>query len=109
MGDIDSTCDRIIVLEGGQVVEQGAVADFTQETSTIVIDVDDGRDALAAALARRGIEAVIEGASVIVELENEELYDAVRDAIVGVLAGTTIADLAERDRLAKPGGTRYII
>ena len=94
MGDIESTCDRIIVLEGGQVVEQGSVAGFTQETSTIVIDVDDGRDALAAALARRGIESVLEGTSVVVELESEELYDAVRDAIVD--AGVRLRRLAPR-------------
>ena len=82
MGDVDRTCDRIIVLEGGRVVEQGDVSGFTQETSKIVIDVDDGRDALAAALAKRGIEPVLEGASIIVELESEELYDSIRDAIV---------------------------
>lgn len=82
MGDVDRTCDRIIVLEGGRVVEQGDVSGFTQETSTIVIDVDDGRDALAAALVKRGIEPVFEGTSIIVELESEELYDTIRDAIV---------------------------
>lgn len=38
-----------------------------------------------------------------------EMWAAVRDAIVGVLSNTTVADLAERDRLAQPGGTRYII
>ena len=38
-----------------------------------------------------------------------EMWFAVRDAIVGVLSSTTIADLAERDRLAQPSGTRYII
>ena len=38
-----------------------------------------------------------------------EMWAAVRDAIVGVLSSTTIADLAERDRLAQPGATRYII
>ncbi len=38
-----------------------------------------------------------------------EMWAAVRDAIVGVLSNTTIADLAERDKLAQPGGARYII
>ena len=38
-----------------------------------------------------------------------EMWAAVRDAIVDVLSSTTIADLAERDRLARAGGTRYII
>ena len=31
MGDIERTCDRIIVLDGGHVVEEGAVSRFTQE------------------------------------------------------------------------------
>jgi Rrf2 family protein len=38
-----------------------------------------------------------------------EMWAAVRDAILGVLTNTTIADLAERDRVAQPAGTRYII
>jgi len=81
MGDVERTCDRIIVLEGGHVVEQGAVSGFTQETSTLVIDVDD-EEKLAAALSSRGIETNRDGTSLVVELANDELYDAVRDAIV---------------------------
>lgn len=38
-----------------------------------------------------------------------QMWLAVRDAVVGVLGKTTIADLAERDRLAQPAGARYII
>jgi Rrf2 family protein len=38
-----------------------------------------------------------------------EMWSAVREAILGVLANTTIADLAERDRQAQPAGARYII
>lgn len=38
-----------------------------------------------------------------------EMWTNVRDAVVGVLANTTISDLAERDRAAQPSGARYII
>ena len=38
-----------------------------------------------------------------------EMWAAVRDAILGVLDNTTIADLAERDRAAQPVGARYNI
>ena len=82
MGDVESTCDRIIVLEGGRLVDEGAVSGFTQETQTIVIDVDDNRDQLVEALANRGIQAKIEGLSVVMQQDNEEQYDAIRDAIV---------------------------
>ena len=82
MGEVEQTCDRIIVLEGGRVTEQGEVAGFTQDTQTLVIDVDDNQSALVAALAKRGIPATIEGFSVIIEQDNDEQYDAVRDALV---------------------------
>ena len=82
MGDVESVCDRIIVLDGGRVTEQGDVSRFTSETETLYIDVDDYRDELAAALASRGIEAAIEGLSLVVEQEDDEQYDLIRDAIV---------------------------
>ena len=82
MGDVEITCDRIIVLDGGHVAEEGAVSRFTQETQTLVIDVDDNRDELVAALGKRGIQAVVDGLSVIVEQESEEQLDAIRDAVV---------------------------
>ena len=82
MGDVETTCDRIIVLDGGHVTEEGTIALFTQETRSLVIDVDDNRDELVAALAKRGVEAIVQGASIVVEQESEEDYDAIRDAVV---------------------------
>ena len=82
MGDVESTCDRIIVLEAGHVTEQGAVAQFTRETETILIDVDGNPDELITALAGRGVNAVVDGVSLAVELDNDEQYDAIRDALV---------------------------
>ena len=84
MGDVERTCDRVIVLEGGRVAQMGAVSGFTQETHTLYIDVDDHRDELIAALARRDIIASVDGLSVIVEQDSEEQYDAIRDAVVEV-------------------------
>ncbi|MCH7843391.1 MAG: ABC transporter ATP-binding protein [Chloroflexi bacterium] len=82
MGDVESTCDRIIVLEAGHVTEQGAVAQFTRETETILIDVDGNPEELITALAGRGVNAVVDGVSLAVELDNDEQYDAIRDALV---------------------------
>ncbi len=82
MGDVESTCDRIIVLEDGHVTEQGAVAQFTRETETVLIDVDGDREELIAVLASRGITAVVDGASLAIELDGDEQYDAIRDSLV---------------------------
>ena len=82
MGDVESTCDRIIVLESGRVTEQGAVAQFTRETETVLIDVDGNREEVIAALASRGITAVADGMSLAVELDDDAQYDAIRDSLV---------------------------
>ena len=86
MGDVESTCDRIIVLEGGHIVDEGTVSRFTQETQTLFIEVDDKREELVQALAERGIQATISGPSLVVEGASEEQYDAIRDAVVEVNA-----------------------
>ena len=82
MGDVETTCDRIIVLDGGRVTEEGAVSGITQETETLLIEVDDNREELVIALASRGIIATLDGSSLAVELESQSEYDAIRDALV---------------------------
>lgn len=82
MGDVETTCDRIIVLDGGRVTEEGAVSGFTQETETLLIEVYDNREELVIALASRGIIATLDGSSLAVELESQSEYDAIRDALV---------------------------
>ena len=84
MGDVESTCEQLIVLDGGHVTEEGAVSGYTRETQTIFIDVDDKRDELVAALISRGINATVEGSSVAVVQESEEQYDHIRDVLVEV-------------------------
>ena len=81
MGDVESTCDRIIVIEGGEIIEQGEVSQFTQETRTLLIDVDDRRDEVLAALGQRGIEAETEGHSIVVLMSADEQLDDIRDAV----------------------------
>ena len=38
-----------------------------------------------------------------------DMWQSVREAILGVLDNTTIADLAEKDRTVSAGGARYVI
>ena len=82
MGDVERTCDRIVVLDGGHVTEEGDVSRLTQETQILVIQVDDKRDELVVALANHGIPSTVEGSEVVVEQLTEEQYDAIRDAVV---------------------------
>ena len=82
MADIERTCDRIIVLQGGQLVQSGEVGQFTKETATVFIEVDSNREGLMAALEKRGIAAIVDGSGMTIEGPDESVYDHVRDALV---------------------------
>jgi len=86
MADVERTCDRIIVLRGGQLVHAGDVAQFTKETETVFIEVDSHREQLVAALERRGIVVTAEGGGMTIEGPDETVYDHVRDALVEAAA-----------------------
>jgi ABC-2 type transport system ATP-binding protein len=82
MADVERTCDRIIVMQGGHLVHAGEVGQFTQETQTVFIEVDTNRDALVSALRRRGVVVSADGSGLTIEGPDESVYDHVRDALV---------------------------
>ena len=82
MGDVETTCDRIIVLEGGVVSEAGDVAGFTEESETVYVDVYDNVDGLVTSLVDRGLQASMDGVSIAVEGVGDAEYDEIRDALV---------------------------
>ncbi len=83
VGDVERACDGILVIEGGRVTEQGAVRRFTRETMTMMIEVEERRDELVAALAGRGIASAPDGrGTVVVEDARGDALDAIRDALV---------------------------
>ena len=82
MADVERTCDRIVVLQGGQLVQSGEVKSFTEETETVFIEVDSNRDELVTALEKRGVSVTADGGGLYVEGSDETVYDHVRDALV---------------------------
>ena len=82
MSDVERTCDRIIVLQGGTVVQSGEVAQFTKDTATVFIEVDTNREPLIRALETRGVAVTEDGNGLYIEGADESVYDHVRDALV---------------------------
>jgi len=82
MADVERTCDRILVLQSGRIVESGEVEQFTRDTETVFIEVDANRDRLVAALEGRGVRVTVDGAGLTIEGPDESVYDHVRDALV---------------------------
>jgi len=82
MVDVERTCDRIIVLQDGRLVQSGAVDHFTKETETVFLEVDANRERLVAALERRGVAVTADGTGLTIAGPDESVYDHVRDALV---------------------------
>jgi ABC-2 type transport system ATP-binding protein len=96
MSDVERTCDRIIVLQGGRLVQSGEVSTFTTETETVFIEVDANRDGVMAALQAQGVVVRIDGSGLHVEGADDSIYDMVRDAVV--TAGAPLRRMAPRRR-----------
>jgi ABC-2 type transport system ATP-binding protein len=106
MGDVERTCDSVVVLDAGKVIRTGGVAGLTEETETVLVDVVEGAAELLAALERRGLAPRLEGNRLTIEHLSGEGFDTLRDAIVETNA--LLYRLApERHTLAQvftPGG-----
>jgi ABC-2 type transport system ATP-binding protein len=57
---------------------------FTGTSQVLVVEVDEGLPALAAELTRRGVASRQDGRVLLVRLEGDATYDAIRDAIAGL-------------------------
>ena len=86
MGDVERTCDRILVIRSGRLERSGELGSFTEETRTVFIEVDSNREGLVAALEGRGVTVVVDGGGLTIEGPDESVYDHVRDALVEVEA-----------------------
>jgi ABC-2 type transport system ATP-binding protein len=111
MGDVERTCDRILVLEQGRVVHQGEVSAFTQETETLYVEVTGRQDEFLAALRARQVTSRLEGTTIVVPEVVDERYDLIRDALVASGAPLrrmaphrrTLVELFRADAREEPG------
>jgi ABC-2 type transport system ATP-binding protein len=82
MGDVERTCDAVIVLDAGKVLRTGAVAGLTEETETVLVDLVEGAAELARVLSERGIAVQLDGNRLTLPQVSGDDYDVLRDAVV---------------------------
>ena len=73
------TCDRIIVLQGGQSAFRES---NSPRRETVFIEVDSNREGLVTALERRGVVVTAERTGLTIEGPDHSVYEHVRDALV---------------------------
>ena len=81
LGEIERVCDFLVAIDAGKLLRAGPLGSFTERTGTLAIEVEEGEDRLAAALAGRGIQAVADGRTILIAVADDRPYDIVRDAI----------------------------
>ncbi|MET9516227.1 ABC transporter ATP-binding protein [Streptomyces sp. NPDC002994] len=101
LGELERTCDHVVVIDGGKLLRSSSTSDFTQTTATLAVEVTDsdthpdGTRALREALTAAGLtlqasaEDGLPGAGhiLLIEATGEETYDLVRDAVADLGIG----------------------
>ncbi len=97
MGEVERTCDNIIVLEAGRVTLEGSVSGFTENTDVLAVEIDSRHDEFIAALSERDIEAELDGNSVLVAHEDGRRLEHIQDALIE--AEAPLRRMAHRRRM----------
>lgn len=104
LGELERTCDHVVVIDGGTLLRSSSTSEFTQTTTTLAVEVTDsdthpdGTDALRRKLLGAGVKLIgndgvdtggLPGAGhiLLVEATGEETYDLVRDSVAGLGLG----------------------
>jgi len=81
LGEIERVCDHLVAIEGGKLLRSAPLGSFTERTGTLAVEVEEGRDELAARLAAAGLTTIVDGSAVLIDLVDERPYDLVRDTV----------------------------
>jgi len=87
LGEIERVAGWLVAIDAGRLLRTAPLASFTERTGQLLVETEEEGEPLAARLAGRGIEAVADGRTVLVDLASGgggeyDVYDAVRDEAV---------------------------
>jgi ABC-2 type transport system ATP-binding protein len=94
LGEIERVCDFLVAIEAGKLLRAAPLGSFIERTGTLAVEVDEGAERLAAALVAAGLDVRVTGHTVLVALEGESTYDAVRDSVAEL--GLALVRLEQR-------------
>jgi len=99
LNEIERVCDGLVLIEQGRLVRAGRIAELTDETSILLVELEGDAGPLAAQLREQGIEAAADGRRMEIIVEPADALP-VRDAVVGAVAdaGLPLLRLEQRRR-----------
>ena len=81
LGELERTCDHVVVIDGGQLLRSSSTAEITAKGAVLVVEVTERGEDFAAELRAQGLEAAADGDVVQIGLVDEATYDAVIAAV----------------------------
>ena len=84
LSEIERVCDGLIVIEGGKLMRTGRIAELTDETAVLAVEVERDADGLAATLVARNLDVRVLGRTLEVSVgtADDGVHDAILDAVV---------------------------
>ena len=81
LGEIERVCEYLVVIDGGHLLRQGPLGDFTAAMGVLAVVVVGEGGVLAANVRAGGLGVEVEGRMVLVALEGDErAFDLIRDS-----------------------------
>ena len=85
LSEIERVCDGLIVIDDGKLMRTGRIAELTDETAVLAVEVEWDADRLAALLTERGLEVQVLGRELEIAGEGTDgVHDAILDAVVAL-------------------------
>ena len=81
LGEIEQICDHLVAIDGGRLLRADTISSVTKASAVLLVEVDEGSELLLAELTKRGLSPVAYERGLLVQLADDETYDAVRDAV----------------------------
>ena len=81
LGEVERICDSLIAIEGGRLLRADRISTMTEASDVLAVEVSDGTDELATALAGMGMAVSREGRLLLVPMESDAAYDRILHAV----------------------------
>ena len=94
LGEIERVSDFLVAIDSGRLLRAAPLAEFTERTGILAVEVEEGQERLRDALVARGFSATLDGRIVVIPLDDDRPFDVVRDEIVA--AGLSLVRLEQR-------------
>ena len=96
LGEIEQICDHLVAIDACRLLRSDSMANFTQVSQVLLVEVDEGTALLETELAARGLRPVRDERALLVRIGSGETYDVVRDAVADL--GLPLNRLEQRRR-----------